>query len=84
MPAKIETFHYQFNDVIMMGRRPQNRAHTVWYVQCPFCEGEHIFSKLGRKIWVAHCVLEDIEWTITPAEYYLKKPADFSKILGDV
>lgn len=84
MANRYEEFTYSFGEIVMMGRRPINRDRTVWYINCPECGGQHCFTKLGRKIWVTHCVLFDVEWTITPAEFYVKKPADFTLILGDV
>ena len=82
MTAKVEQFEYTFNDIVVMGRRPTNRQHTTWYIECSECGGHHQFRKLGQKVWIAHCVIFDVEWTITPAEYYKKIPTDFSKILG--
>lgn len=84
MARTMETYNYTFGEIVMQGRRAQGRDHTTWYIECPECGGQHCFRKLGRKIWVTNCVLFDVEWTITPVEYYVKKPTDFTRILGDI
>lgn len=81
---EIEEFNYTFNDIVLMGRRPINRTHTTWYIDCPECAGQHLFRRIGTKCWVASCPIFGVEWTITPAEYYKKVPADFTRVLGYV
>lgn len=73
-----------FGDLVLVGRQPENRNHTTWFVECEHCQGRHIFRKQGAKIWHTSCILSGVEWTITPAEYFVQRPGDFSKILGSV
>lgn len=81
---EVEEFQYKFGDLVMVGRKPANRYRVVWYIQCEACGGRHVFKKQGTKIWHTSCWLSKTEWTVTPAEYYVQKPADFTKIMGDV
>lgn len=84
MSAKVESFTYKFSELVILGHRPQGRTTTTWYIECPECNGQHMFRKTGSKVWHTSCWFSGVEWTITPAEYYVLKPCDFSKILGQV
>jgi len=77
-----ETFQYTFGEIILIGKRLGHRYKTTWYLVCPECKGEHMFRQTGSKVWHTSCALSDIEWTITPREFYTCKPVDFSLILG--
>lgn len=79
-----DEFTYTFNDLVLIGRKPENRQHTTWYVACEFCHGRHVFTKQGKKIWHTSCILSGVEWTVTPAEYYIQRPADFTGIMREV
>jgi len=83
MSLPVETFRYRFSDIVVIGARAPGRTKTTWYIECDYCKGQHMFRQSGTKIWHTSCGLFDIEWTITPAEYYVKKPADFTQILGE-
>jgi hypothetical protein len=82
MVLKTETFEYDFSDLVMTAHRIAGRQKTVWYLKCPECQQEHLFRKLGRKIWVAICNRYQVEYTVTPREYYRAKECDFTKIMG--
>ena len=84
MSQKVEEFIYQFVDIVLVGHRPHGRFTTTWYVQCEECGERHQFHQTGKKQWHTSCAKSKVEWTITPAEYYICKPADFSKILGGI
>jgi len=84
MTAKKESFQYRFSDIVLIGHRCTRSVRTTWYIECPECQGQHMFKRAGAKIWHTSCWLSGVEWTITPAEYYICRPMDFSKILGDI
>lgn len=84
MATKFEEFVYTFGELVLIGHRPYGRTSTTWYLQCQECHGKHQFKKTGSKVWHTSCWFSGVEWTITPSEYYVQKPLDFSKIIGDV
>jgi len=83
MSQSVERFQYRFSDIVIIGARVPGRVKTTWYIQCENCGGQHMFRQTGTKVWHTSCQIFDVEWTITPAEYYIKKSADFSVILGE-
>ena len=84
MARIMEEFIYTFGDLVFTGRRPRNRSRTTWYLRCTECGKRHMFGHTGTKIWHTSCQESGVEWTITPAEYYILRPADFSKVLSDI
>lgn len=84
MTVAVDSFTYNFVDIILTGHRRRGGRSITWYVECEFCGSKHQFKKTGSKVWHTSCGASRIEWTITPAEYYILKPCDFSKILGDL
>lgn len=82
MTLPLESFTYQFSELVFVAYRPKNRIVTTWYLQCPECQREHMFRKIGSKYWVATCEQYRVEYTVTPADYYVKRPADFSLVMG--
>ena len=83
MTKPLDEFIYDFGDIVMLGKRRENRYQTTWYLQCPECNGKHMFRLTGSKVWHTSCELSGIEWTITPREYYICKPCDLTLILGE-
>lgn len=83
MATVMDTFTYHFSDLVLVAHRPRGRPQTTWYIQCPECKGKHMFRRTGSKVWHTSCLLSGVEWTITPAEYYIQKPLDLTRILGD-
>jgi len=84
MSQKVETFTYRFSELVLVGHRAPGRLETTWYIDCPECHGQHMFRKTGSKVWHTSCWMSGVEWTVTPAEYYIQKPMDLTKILGDI
>jgi len=83
MATIMDRYTYHFSDIVLTGHRARGRTETTWYIECPECKGQHMFKKTGSKVWHTSCILSGVEWTVTPAEYYVLKPCDFSKILGE-
>lgn len=82
MTVALETFSYKFSDIVLVAHRPKNRLSATWYLQCPECQREHMFRKIGSKYWQATCEQYGSQYTVTPAEYYVMHPCDFTKVLG--
>ena len=83
MSKPLDQFEYTFGEIVLVGMRSATRYKTTWYLKCPECKGRHMFRQTGSKVWHTSCELFGIEWTITPREYYICKPNDFSLILGE-
>lgn len=83
MSKPLDRFTYTFGEIVMVGKRASTRYKTTWYLVCPECKGEHMFRQTGSKVWHTSCQLSDIEWTITPREFYTCKPIDLTLILGE-
>lgn len=83
MATTVEKFEYTFGDLVMIGQRPFGRCTTTWYVKCSCPLGQHQFRKLGSMTWHTRCDTYDVEWTITPREYYVQRPANLSVIMGE-
>jgi len=84
MPKVVERFEYTFSEIVLMGTRQQGSYSTTWYIECPECNGKHQFHKQGSKMWQAQCRLFGVEWTVTPREYYVKKPIDLTSVMGEM
>ena len=84
MPTKFDEITKTFGELVFIGHKPRGRYYTTWYIKCEFCGKRHEFKKMGNKTWHTSCKESGIEWTITPAEYYVLKPCDFTQILGDL
>lgn len=76
---------YTFGDLNIVSRvigtaRPVYR----WYVLCEGCCERIPFQMRKPKIWEATCGKCKMIYTITPWEYSILKPSDFTKIMGDL
>jgi hypothetical protein len=83
MTKPVERFTYTFGELVLVARRPEGRQSVTWYMNCPECSGQHMFRKTGSKVWHTSCWKSGVEWTITPAEYYVQRPLDLSRVLGE-
>lgn len=79
-----DEIRHNFGDLVIVGTKSEKRHYTTWYVECDQCQGRHIFRKQGPKVWHTSCVLSGVEWTVTPADYYIQKRCNLTKILGEV
>jgi hypothetical protein len=78
----VEQYTWKFSDLIIVCRKPKSREYTIWYVVCQNCGTYIRVKRYGSKIWVAKCQKCKAEYTITPADYYVRKPVNFSRIIG--
>lgn len=83
MSAVVESFTYKFSDLVVVGHRAKGRPKVTWYIVCSECKGKHMLRQAGPKIWHTSCFISNVEWTVTPAEYYVSRPLDLTEILGD-
>lgn len=82
-PIQIDETRYHISDLVIIARQWKGCFRATWMLECPSCGEKHYFHRHGKATWVTECPTSRYEWTITPSEYYLLKPADFSRILGD-
>jgi len=74
---------YTFGDLNIVSRViGKERPVYRWYVLCEGCCERIPFSLRKPKIWEADCPKCRITYTITPWEYSILKPQDFTKIMG--
>jgi len=83
MTKPVEREIFNFSDLVLVAHRPKGRNATTWYIHCPECGSDHMFRKVGSKLWHTSCWKNGVEWTITPAEYYIQRPLDLGKVLGE-
>lgn len=83
-PPTITEEVYQFSDLVMVARKWKGATRTTWLVQCQTCDDKLLVQRFREKQWVARCHKCKVEYTITPVEYYIMKPADFRRIMGDL
>lgn len=83
-PPTIEDTVYTFSDLVMIARTWKGATRTTWFVKCQTCQDRLLVQRYGPKHWVARCHHCKVEYTITPAEYYILKHADFTRIMGDL
>jgi len=84
MTKPVEQEIFDFSELVLVAHRPHGRGETTWYVNCPECHSQHMFRKTGSKIWHTSCWKTGVEWTVTPAEYYVQRPLDLTSVLREV
>jgi len=81
-PKMITDTCYQFGEIVLVGRQWGNSHRTTWSMMCPECQQRHDIRRTGQ-VWTALCTKYGTEWTITPKEYHITKPQDFTKVMGE-
>jgi len=84
IPPIIRDNTYRFGELVLVARTWQGATRTTWFVVCQDCGDKLLVNREKPKQWVARCHHCKTEYTITPVEYYLMKPQDFRKIMGDL
>lgn len=73
---------YTFSDLVLIARPVSPGKKTVWYLKCTECGERHLINRKRQKSWVANCPTTKAQFTIAPAEYYIMRPVDLSRILA--
>ena len=81
-PPTITEEVYRFSDLVLVARRWKGARRPTWLVCCQTCEDRLLVQRVSTKQWVARCHKCKVEYVITPAEYYIMKYVDFSRIMG--
>lgn len=71
-----------FGDLVLVSHRMERSGSTQWYILCPECKEKHRLIPWGLKVWHTSCETSRVEWTITPAEYFVQKPLPMSIMDG--
>jgi len=75
---------YTFGDLNIVSRVIHSPKPVYqWFVLCDGCCERIPFHLRRPKIWEAECTKCKIMYTVTPWEYSILKPEDFTKIMGD-
>lgn len=83
-PEKIiNDTRYNISDLVIIARQWKGCYRATWFLECQACGEKHIFQRHGNATWTTACPTSKYEWTITPSEYYLLKPADFTRIMDE-
>lgn len=81
---RVSTETYTFGDLVLISNRYRGVYRTTWYVVCQQCEQRLLVTRVSQKHWIARCHNCKLEYAIAPAEYYIMKPADFRRIMGEI
>jgi len=84
LPPTITEEVYTFGDLVMVAKQWKGARRTTWIIVCQTCNDRLLVQRVAPKHWVARCCKCKVEYTITPAEYYILKQADFHRIMGDL